>query len=75
MSESIVFDDIAHRCTIFLCHLDLEIDDRQRHPNINIRDHLVGRLTTPLSKITFSITYSKMHCKVLVVNVAMTKNR
>ena len=30
---------LAHRCTIFLCHLDLEmIDDQHRHPNINIRD-------------------------------------
>ena len=36
---------LAHRCTntIYLCHLDLEIiDDRHRHPNINIRDIYVA---------------------------------
>ena len=33
--------NLAYRCTIFLCHLDLEIyqlDNRHRHPNINIRE-------------------------------------
>ena len=30
--------NLAHRCTIFLCHLDLEIYQYQR-------DNLVGRLT------------------------------
>ena len=30
--------EVPHSCTIFLCHLDLEIDDRHRNPNINSRE-------------------------------------
>ena len=37
---------LAYCCTIFLGHLGMEIDDRHRNPNINIRDHLVGQSTT-----------------------------
>ena len=28
---------LAHRCTIFLCHLDLEIDDKYKNPNANTK--------------------------------------
>ena len=60
---------LAHRCTIFLCHLDLEIyDDRHRHPNINItfalkslfrhKQHLsffpIGPTVSPLSTMIIS---------------------
>ena len=33
--------------TIFLCYLDWEIYDQNRNPNINNREHLVGRPTMP----------------------------
>ena len=34
-------DNVAHRCTIFLCIWD----DQHRNTNMNDKDHLVGQLT------------------------------
>ena len=31
-------DDEENGTSIFLCHLDLDLDDRHRNPNINIRE-------------------------------------
>ena len=46
---------LAHRCTIFLCHLGCEIDDRHKYLMSNNRNHLVGWLTRPtLAIILFS---------------------
>ena len=39
---------LAHRCTLFLCHLDWEIS--QYVSKQESKDNLVGQLTTPVSQ-------------------------
>ena len=38
-------ENLAHRCTIFLCIWDGKYYDKYRNQNMNNKDHLVGQLT------------------------------
>ena len=44
---------LAHRCTILLCYLGCEIDDKHRNTNMNDKDHQVGQLTRALLALNY----------------------
>ena len=63
-----VSEVVAHCCTIFLGHLgiELQLDDRHRNPNMNIREIIwLGNqlvLDMPPKIIIDTIEVSNLHC-------------